>query len=197
MEMSAFYPESSYRLYLRTVVWLNVALFFFPSVLPIIFISDPDGRNIFITITALEAVTFFLIYLWTTPYVRSIEYRLTQSTAEYSGGVFWRRNVTVPFTKITNVNITQGPLERRFGLSTVHLQTAGAGGAQGAVAELRIHGIGDSGVIREFVMSHLVSGTVPESHQTIPQSETAIFSAMLSELRAVRRSLAGQDDHRG
>jgi uncharacterized protein len=197
MEMSAFYPESIYLSYLRTVVWLNVALFFFPSVLPIIFISDPVGRSIFGTITALEVVVFFLIYLWTSPYVRSIEYRLTSGTAEYSGGVFFRRNVTVPFTKITNVDITQGPLERQFGLSTVHLQTAGAGGAQGAVAELRIHGVGDGSAIREYVLSHLASGIVPESQQKVSQSETAILSAMLAELSTIRKSLAGQSDRRG
>jgi membrane protein YdbS with pleckstrin-like domain len=42
-------------------------------------------------------------------------------------GVLFRRLVVVPYGRMQLVDVTAGPLERRFGIATVHLHTAAAG----------------------------------------------------------------------
>lgn len=43
-----------------------------------------------------------------------------------SRGVLWRRQTIVPYGRMQLVEVTSGPLERRFGLATVQLHTAAA-----------------------------------------------------------------------
>ena len=40
-------------------------------------------------------------------------------------GYWWRRDITVPFGRVQHLDVTQGPLERLFGLGTLILHTAG------------------------------------------------------------------------
>ncbi len=42
-------------------------------------------------------------------------------------GVLFRRLVAVPYGRMQVVEVTSGPLQRAFGLATVHLQTASPG----------------------------------------------------------------------
>lgn len=50
-------------------------------------------------------------------------------------GVMWRRLVVVPYGRMQLVDVTAGPIERRFGISTLRLHTASAG------TDARIHGL--------------------------------------------------------
>lgn len=40
-------------------------------------------------------------------------------------GLWWRRDITVPFGRVQHLDVTQDPLERLFGLGTLVLHTAG------------------------------------------------------------------------
>lgn len=50
-------------------------------------------------------------------------------------GVMVRRLVVVPYGRMQLVDVTAGPIERRFGISTLRLHTASAG------TDARIHGL--------------------------------------------------------
>lgn len=50
-------------------------------------------------------------------------------------GVLWRRLVVVPYGRMQLVDVTAGPVERKFGISTLRLHTASAG------TDARIHGL--------------------------------------------------------
>ena len=82
-------------------------------------------------------------------------------------GVFWKKNITVPFTKITNVDVTQGPLQRLFNIGTINVQTAGAGGAQGARPELVFVGTRDLEGIKETIMERDRGRIAKSSNPTI------------------------------
>jgi uncharacterized protein len=51
-------------------------------------------------------------------------------------GYFWRIQTTVPFSRVQHVEIGQGPIEKRFGISTIRVFTAG-----GSNSDLSISGI--------------------------------------------------------
>jgi uncharacterized protein len=56
---------------------------------------------------------------------RSTWVRLDEDGLEYEHGWLWRHHVSVPRTRIQHTDVTQGPYERRFGLATLVVYTAG------------------------------------------------------------------------
>ncbi len=53
------------------------------------------------------------------------KWRLDETGLEIRNGVFWRHQVSVPVARVQHVDVLQGPLQRRFGLGTVTVHTAG------------------------------------------------------------------------
>jgi uncharacterized membrane protein YdbT with pleckstrin-like domain len=108
------------------------------------------------------------------------------------GGVFWKRRATVPYTKVTNVDTTQGPLERYFGFGSVHVQTAGAGGAQGAKAEVCLAGIKEFSQLKDIVLK-LVAETDDQIQGRTLDTDAPVDASMLelihSELVAIRTAI--------
>ena len=86
-------------------------------------------------------IIMLAVLAWIGAFYRSLEYVINADAVRAKKGVFWRRHVTVPYTKVTNIDVTQGPLERAFGVGRVHVQTAGASGPQTPQSELRMVGI--------------------------------------------------------
>lgn len=118
-------------------------------------LQDAESKQIF----GIMASVFVLIWILILPYIplffKSLEYRIEEDAITGKKGVFWRRTSTIPYYKITNIDITQGPLQRIFGLSNIHCQTAGAGGHQGAKAELILLGICDPEQLKNTIQSLL------------------------------------------
>ncbi len=53
-------------------------------------------------------------------------YVVSPDGLEIARGVFWRRTIRVPRSRIQHTDVTQGPLQRSYQLSTLVLYTAGA-----------------------------------------------------------------------
>jgi membrane protein YdbS with pleckstrin-like domain len=106
-------------------------------------LREPDSRLI-LGITASSMLCLSLLVL---PYIpaffRSLEYRIENDSVTGKKGVFWKKISTIPYYKITNIDITQGPLQRLFDIGKIHCQTAGFSGTQGSRAELVLQGIRD------------------------------------------------------
>lgn len=64
-------------------------------------------------------------HVWPALEHRHLSYRLSERGIEIRRGVFWRQVITVPRNRIQHTDVSQGPLERRFGLATVLVHTAG------------------------------------------------------------------------
>lgn len=56
--------------------------------------------------------------------VRAIGFRLRQDDLVLRRGVLFRRQVAVPYGRMQLIDITRGPIARRFGLSTLRFVTA-------------------------------------------------------------------------
>lgn len=52
-------------------------------------------------------------------------YRLTEQVLELRYGVFWRTSVMIPLTRLQHVDLKQGPLDRRWGVASLEVHTAG------------------------------------------------------------------------
>ena len=154
-------------------------------------------------LSAVWLVSLIITIIWVPAAYRALEYHIEQDSVKMKGGVFWRKHVTVPNRKITNIDITQGPFERFLKIGTVHVQTAGAGGQQGQKAELKICGIKDVGVIRDTIINNINSGAAAAGRETVTQlrpaspesipsdisTEKGIFLEILTALKSIDERL--------
>ncbi len=56
---------------------------------------------------------------------RHVSYRVDEHGIEIRRGVFWRKVINVPRSRVQHTDVSQGPLERRYGLGTLVIYTAG------------------------------------------------------------------------
>jgi membrane protein YdbS with pleckstrin-like domain len=86
----------------------------------------------------LVATALLAWWLWTWP-AKAYEYasyRLDADGLEIRRGVVWRRVINVPRTRVQHTDVSQGPIERSHGLSTLVVHTAGTDHAQVALPGL-------------------------------------------------------------
>ena len=68
----------------------------------------------------------WLAYRWPAIAYEHESYRVDDSGIEIRRGVFWRDVINVPRSRIQHTDVAQGPLERRYGLGTLVVYTAGS-----------------------------------------------------------------------
>jgi hypothetical protein len=56
---------------------------------------------------------------------RHTSYRVDDQGIEIHRGVYWRVVINVPRSRVQHIDVSQGPVERRFGLGTLVIYTAG------------------------------------------------------------------------
>jgi len=145
------------------IIWYMSALILFTASLIIIlsfFLFSDVNIWIPIGFSIVWLISLIIALIWVPAAYRAIEYYIQQDSVKMKGGVFWRKHVTIPNRKITNVDITQGPFERFLKIGTIHVQTAGAGGQQGQKAELKISGVREMGTIRDAIINNIIPSTV-------------------------------------
>lgn len=73
---------------------------------------------------------------WPLISVPRIGYAIRDKDIIYKSGVFWHTVTAIPFNRIQHVEKSSTPLDRRFGISSLQLFTAGGSGG-----DLKIHGL--------------------------------------------------------
>lgn len=140
------------------------------------------------------AVVMGLIIAYIRAYWKTLSYQIDEDSVDAEGGVFFTKHVTVPYSKVTNVDLTQGPFQRMVDVATIHVQTAGAGGAQGTQAELRLTGVKDFQDLKQIVTERARAegrGTAPPPSEPAASegSQKEILQSILQELKAMRELL--------
>jgi len=141
---------------------------------------------------------FAFLTWWIPAFYRSADYRLTDDEIDYRRGVFFRSKTTVPYNRITNVDATQGPVQRLVDCGSVGIHTAGYGGQIGA--ELTITGIADYEDVKDQVLSK-VRDRRPAATEGADEDDTDVELAsvtradatdateLLAEIRRIRELL--------
>jgi membrane protein YdbS with pleckstrin-like domain len=137
----------------------------------------------FFAILGVLAVIVVLFVIWTKLYYDSMWYELHDDEMRWKRGVIFRRTGIVPYNRITNIDIRQGPVMRRLAISTISIQTAGYSGQ--AQAEIRIEAIVHAEELRELIRS-LVRATGTGS---MGRGEKPAELRILDELKAIRELL--------
>lgn len=67
----------------------------------------------------------WLTIWYPTLWYRNLRYRITGGGVEIRRGVWWRHIANVPHSRVQHTDVTQGPIDRYFGLGTLLIHTAG------------------------------------------------------------------------
>lgn len=199
-----FKPSPQYKPYL-TIYTIAVTVVLYVFTLGwLVFPLAMTGYNalavgLFLGILVLIAA---FILIWVRLYYKSIVYHLNDTEMTWKRGVWFRKTGIVPYNRITNVDISQGPVMRIFKISNLQIQTAGNSGGK-AGSEISIIGVEDAEPLRAFIMD-FVRGMPPVAAVTgaddsavTPVSRTDAVSSndmsqLVSEVRSIRRLLEEQ-----
>ena len=95
-------------------------------------------------------------YRWPALAYQHTFYRIDEHGIEIRKGVYWRIVINVPRSRVQHIDVSQGPIERRYGLGTLVIYTAGTDHAKVQLSGLE-HG-------RAFrIREHLLQ---PTAHTT-------------------------------
>ncbi|RLG71621.1 MAG: PH domain-containing protein [Methanobacteriota archaeon] len=154
--------------------------------LPLLFFA-PFGLKAVITLPIL-AILIFTAY-WISKYYDTMVYKLTKDEIVWRRGVWFKKTGIVPYNRITNIDIGQGPISRMLGIASLKIQTAGYSGASsgfGSPAEIKIEGVEQFEELRDLIME-FIKGKKPVAVETY--EEENIDLKILDELVKIRKLL--------
>jgi membrane protein YdbS with pleckstrin-like domain len=148
-----FKPSPSLVTWFRVdflLVIVLLLLFYVPMV-----VFNPVPASVHLVVLGGTFVLAILFFIWVGLYYDSMWYELREDEMSWKRGVWFRRTGIVPYNRITNLDLVQGPVMRALGISTLSIQTAGYSGQ--AVPEIRIEAIEQAEELRELIRT-LVRG---------------------------------------
>lgn len=116
-------------------------------------ITRPDERlmkyYVAVALLSLFAFPITLFVLWIK--FRTLRYRFDGEGVWRRQGLLWRSEVNITYRRIQDIHLTNGLLQRWFGLATVSIQTA-AGSASPAI---EIEGVLEAEALRDFLYTKM------------------------------------------
>jgi len=185
-----FKPSPSMKVWFRGIIACIIGLVLLFSYVPAGLFSDmPEVFSV--VIISGTFLLFILLWFWVGLYYESMWYELRDDEINWKRGVWFRKTGIVPYNRITNLDVRQGPFMRYLGISTLAIQTAGYSGQ--AVPEIRIEAIEHAEELREVIRS-MVRGSPTRDDGTgsgkpSSVSGTPIDQQILSELKSIRSLL--------
>lgn len=79
---------------------------------------------------AVSTAIALLSYRWPVLHYRHTSYTVDALGIEIRTGVYWRTVLAVPRSRVQHIDVSQGPLERSYGLGTLVIYTAGTAHSQ-------------------------------------------------------------------
>jgi membrane protein YdbS with pleckstrin-like domain len=124
----------------RIAGWISVLIlagFSVPGLLVAVIVSRRLGNWIaMVSVLAVLAGLAFLSQIAPMWRYRHTWYRVDANGIEIGRGRFWQRLITVPHARVQHIDVVRGPIERRFGLATLVIYTAGH-----AHSEIKVEGL--------------------------------------------------------
>ena len=183
----------------RTKILLTTLLVFVLLILPYILLGlIPELGWTYVILFMAANAAWLAVTWWFVPlYVRSITYELGEDEIVVRKGLITRSVQTVPYRTIMNVAVKRGPLDRRYGLGSIAVHTAGY--SQEGGPEAKLSGLADCDTVYAEIMAAARrhrSGLGEEAAATetvpglqAPTGTEALLTAILAELRGIRQRI--------
>lgn len=174
-----------YYTYLLLVLVFGILSWYLPTLVVIYFFS-PQNVKIIVTAITIIPIAFILIFTvyWIPKYFSSIVYKMTETEIIWNRGVWFKTMGVVPYNRITNIDIKQGPLSRGVGIASLKIQTAGysVSSASGSFSEIKIDGMENFSEVRDMLLD-FVRGKKPVAVETYDVSNEDSVTKELVKIR--------------
>jgi membrane protein YdbS with pleckstrin-like domain len=209
-----FRPAAGFLSYLKLQFWIVLAvmdLAILVGWLVIAVASPVAGGVLFLPALAIAVLPHLVFYLALHLRYDTTWYVMSQRSLRVRRGIWIIHETTITFENVQNIKITQGPIQRFFGIADVLVETAGGGGGQaaqqgkggGGIGQGHrglIEGVADAQRIRDLILSRLrethTTG-LGDEHELRPGRTGATHAtwspahlALLREVRDAARRLA-------
>jgi membrane protein YdbS with pleckstrin-like domain len=84
----------------------------------------------------LLALPVLFAFKWPAARHKRLRYLVDEGGLRIRRGVFWRKVIWIPISRVQHTDVSRGPVQRRFGLATLTVHTAGTAGASISLAGL-------------------------------------------------------------
>lgn len=143
--MAAIYPREA----LTQLLLIFIPIFllsFIPQLVPI---SPPLLKSLLLLLPLAVLLIGTLLTLLELKQIKVKAYALRDHDIAYRSGLFWRKTTLLLFSRVQHVEVTSGPLQRKFGLASLKFFTAG-----GTSVDLKIEGLlrDDAEKLKEFIL---------------------------------------------
>lgn len=185
--------KNLYRAYLAFVIIGGFLWWMIPLVTVAFLLEISVGvvaaLSSFVPIVIAVAISLY----WISKFHSSVKYVLEDDEIIVTKGVWWKTKSVVPYNRITNVNVYQGPISRHFGLGKLAIQTAGFSGVSSSgykTAEAEIFAVENFEEIKDIVMN-FVKGLKPRAVEAEVEAKPSedMSNQILQELRKIRKAV--------
>ena len=146
-------PVERKYLSLLRIEWAITAIVIFTIVAAILYFAKPVSPwNIIIPVLAVMLVAYYYIYQERA--FNFLAYAVRDKDIISQKGWIIRSIKICPFNRVQNCTLNTGPLERKYGLASLSLYTAGSSGA-----DMRINGLSleEAETLRQFILNKINS----------------------------------------
>ena len=185
-------PSGKLRQKYYIYVVLGWAIFVFPWVF-LGFVPE-FGWTYVAIFTAINVVCLVPLLALIGPYCNSLHYELGEDAVVVRKGVITQTVETVPYRTVTNAAVHRGWLDRRMGLGTIAIHTAGY--SQQSTAQAKLVGLTDHEGAYNLLLTRLAQFREPLAPTqgaevaSAGRLETpAVLGDILDEVRALRALL--------
>ena len=179
-------PSVQLRKLYYMYLFAGMAIFVLLFVVPFLAFGTYDALFVVAIFPGIPVLTGFIIALvWIPMYFNTIAYKFSHSEMGWKRGVWFRKTGVVPYNRITNVDVEQGPVSRKLGIASIKVQTAGYSSPNARTSEIRIEGMTNFDEVRDVIMTY-VRGQRPMAVETYDKDDDA---NVIGELVKIRKLL--------
>jgi membrane protein YdbS with pleckstrin-like domain len=158
-----FHPSPALVRYLKLWFWLGLALVdgaLLLAWIALFFLNSRAGLVLAPVFFVVAVLPDLLAYAAIHLRYDSTWYLLSDRSLRIRSGIWTIRETTITFENVQNVEISQGPVERLFGIADVTVETAGggkheSGDGSGSSHTGLIEGVADAARIRDLIMDRV------------------------------------------
>lgn len=202
----SFRPAEGFLRYLKFYFWIALAIIdglIFVGWLAIAVAWPIAGVVLALPALVLAVLPDIVAYIAIHLRYDTTWYLVSDRSMRIRRGIWLLHETTITYENIQNIRVSQGPVQRVFGIADVLVETAGGGSAnkQGAGASVMhrglIEGVDNAHEIRDLILSHLrktrTAGLGDELLPVADERAAPIWSteqlAILREIREAARAM--------
>ncbi len=138
-------------------------------------------------------ILLILLVSWIVMFYNRYMFQVQKDGIEIKRGILWKKDITIPYDRVQNVDIDRGPIEQLIGIYNLNVFTAGTASETQAIfgAEGYLPGVKNAEKVRDTILER-----VQESEEDglgigkkEIETDAEILKEILEELKSISKKM--------